>query len=193
MNELIYCRCRSWAWKFGGLCEILAGGPIAERERGPVAIRRMHAGNERGNHPPFFPAHLANLSIYCFIAQEPKRPQLQGKLYPTIRHSLNGARKIKSIDQIKVLAKRRRGMKEGQAPNRDRLFVGVRRNRTKKSQMRCIVCLLRVQFHSPGASCMFVCSYILFFCLWLVMYERERWPHQQTRSTLPALVNVIPY
>ena len=148
----------------------MAGGPIARARASRVLqfAECMQETKEAIIRLSFFPAHLANLSIYCFIAQEPKRPQLHGKLYPTIRDSLNGARKIKSIDQIKVLAKRRRGRKEGKAPNRDRLFVGVRRNRTKKSQMRCIVCLLRVQFHGPVPHvCSFARTYCSFVYGWL--------------------------
>ena len=152
----------------------MAGGPIARARASRVLqfAECMQETKEAIIRLSFFPAHLANLSIYCFIAQEPKRPQLHGKLYPTIRDSLNGARKIKSIDQIKVLAKRRRGRKEGKAPNRDRLFVGVRRNRTKKSQMRCILHRLLAPRPVPrsGASCMFVRSsrtYCSFVYGWL--------------------------
>ena len=148
--------------------------PSGASER--AALHFSECMQERGNHPPFFPAHLANLSIYCFIAQEPKRPQLQGKLYPTIRDSLNGARKIKSIDQIKVLAKRGRGRK-GKAPNRDRLLVGVRRNRTKKSQMRCCVASSACSASSSTVRCLMdVRSYTLFFCIWLVGYVRKMAP-----------------
>ena len=156
----------------------MAGGPIARARASWVLqfAECMQETKEAIIRLSFFPAHLANLSIYCFIAQEPKKPQLHGKLYPTIRDSLNGARKIKSIDQIKVLAKRRRGRKEGKAPNRDRLFVGVRRNRTKKSQMRCIVCLLRVQFHGPVPH---VCSFarlVRIVLLFMVGYVRRMAP-----------------